>query len=164
MATPEMTDPDQGYRLSSAGQRILDHVINVAQLKLYDLPERRFVTTGPAVFDCPQVSVSLLRIEAGMGVNPGGELVQGGPNCDFGWSIISDVAIVRKGPVPNNKGIISPARLTAGTEQSSQDAFILMEAIENLAEEQFGGFTASMVPAEVEGGLVAVLANIRMVM
>ncbi|QEM41562.1 hypothetical protein SEA_FORZA_95 [Gordonia phage Forza] len=164
MPSPAMTDPTEGLRLSTAGQTMLEHVISAAQLQLFDLPSRRFVTTGPAVFDCEQVSVSLLRINSGMGMNPGGELIQGGPNCNFGWSLVADIAIVRKGPTPNNKGIIPPSKLDAGTEQSSQDIFILQEAIETLAEASMGGFTASLIPLEIEGGFVAVMASIQMVM
>lgn len=164
MSDATMTSPEGGLRLSTAGTTILDKVVNVASLHLYDLPSKQYVTTGPAVFDCEQVAVSLLRINSGLGLNPGAELVQGGPGCDFGWSIVAELAIVRCAPKPSPKGVVPLDRLKAGTEKSSQDTFILLETIEALAEEIYGGFNASLIPFGSEGAFVSTSATITMVL
>lgn len=164
-STETMTSPNGGLRLSTTGKNILDSVLSAASLELYDLPARHIVTTGPAVFDCEQVAVSLLRVETGLGLNPGGELVQGGPSCDVGWSLMCEVAIVRCGPTPSQRsGIITPAKTFEACEQSSKDVFILMTAIENVASELYGGFSVTIIPEQIEGGFVATSASIRMVL
>lgn len=160
-----MKSAEGGLRLSTIGTSVLDYVLNAASLELYDVPSRHVVTTGPAVFDCEQVAVSLLRIETGLGANQGGELVQGGPNCDVGWSVILEVAIVRCAPDPSKRtGVITPDSLLKAAERSSKDTYILMTAIENLAEELYGGFSVDLIPEQIEGGMVATTATIKMVM
>ena len=164
MTSPQMTSVEGGLRVSTAGEQMLNSVLNAAALNLYDLPGKQYVTTGPAVFDCEQVAVSLLRIDSGISMNPAAELIQAGAGCDFGWSILAEIAIVRCAPKPNTKGVVPATKLMAGTEQSSQDAFILMSAIESLAQSAWGGFSASLMPNEIEGGFVATSANVKMVL
>lgn len=160
-----MTSVDSGLRLKNAGQAILNHVISAATLHLYDLPSRHIITTGPGVFDCEQVCVSLLRVESGIGLGQNSELVQGGPNCDLGWSLVAELAIVRCAPkVSNRTGTMTPAKIEEGLEQSSKDIFILTSAVETLAESLFGGFTASLTPNVIEGSFIATTADIRMVL
>lgn len=160
-----MNTPTGGLRLSSTGQQILTQILATASLELYDLPSRHVVTTGPAVFDCEQVAISLLRVETGLGLNPGGELVQGGPSCDVGWSLICEVAIVRCGPTPSQRsGVITPAKTLAACEQSSRDVYILMSAIETIANDIYGGFSVTIIPEQIEGGFVATSASLRMVL
>lgn len=163
MASPIVDSPEGGLRLSTAGQTILSAVTDAAATLLYDLPGKQYVTTGAAVFDCEQVAVSLLNVRSGIGLGQGSELVQGGPGCDIGWTLIAEVAIVRCGPTPNVKGTISADKLNAGTTQSSKDLFVLLEAIENLASSSFGGFSASLVPEDIQGGFVSVSATITTV-
>ena len=94
MTSPNVNSVDGGLRLSTAGEFFLQTIIDAAALELYTLPSKQFVTTGPAVYDCEQVSVSLMRINTGIGLGRDGELVQGGPQCQFGWTLLADLAIV----------------------------------------------------------------------
>lgn len=164
MTSPNISSADGGLRLSTAGEFFLQTIIDAATLELYTLPSKQFVTTGPAVYDCEQVSVSLMRINTGIGLGRDGELVQGGPQCQFGWTLLADLAIVRCAPTPNSRGIIAANKLIAGTESVSQDIYILMNAVQTIAESAFGGFSASLVPDQSEGGFVAATATIGVAM
>lgn len=161
MTTP-INSTEGGLRLLNAGQQLLDAVLTAAAVHLHDLPAKQFVTTGAAVYDCEQVSVSLLRINSGIGMGQDAALVQGGPSCQFGWTVIAEVAIVRCAPAPNVKGIITADRLEGSTERTSKDIFVLTTAIEAVAESSYGGFTASLIPDEPNGGFVTAAATIGM--
>ena len=164
MTSPGINSIDGGLRLSNAGETFLQNILDAAALELYTLPAKQFVTTGPAVFDCEQVSVSLMRINTGLGLGRDGELVQGGPQCQFGWTVMADLAIVRCAPSPNVKGVVTASKLTAGTESVSKDIYILMQAIESIAEYSIGGLSASLVPEAPEGAFVAATATIGVVL
>lgn len=164
MTSPNITSIEGGLRLSNAGEYFLQAIIDAASVELYTLPSKQFVTTGPAVYDCEQVSVSLMRINTGMGLGRDGELVQGGPQCQFGWTVMADLSIVRCAPGPNTKGVITADKLMTGTESVSKDIFILMQAIETIAERSFGGLSASLVPEPPEGNFVAATATIGVVL
>ncbi|AKJ72562.1 hypothetical protein PP301_gp024 [Gordonia phage GMA2] len=161
----EMNSNDGGIRLFDVGQRLLDATVNAASLQLYDIPSKQFVTTGAAVFDCEQVSVSLLRVDSGLGLTPGAELVQAGPQCDVGWSVTAEVAIVRCAPTPSGRsGTVSADKINNAAKNSSKDVFILQSAIEAFAQDTFGGFSVEIIPEQHEGGMVATSAMIRTVM
>ena len=77
---------------------------------------------------------------------------------------MADLAIVRCAPSPNVKGVVTASKLTTGTESVSKDIYILMQAIESIAEYSIGGLSASLVPEAPEGAFVAATATIGVVL
>lgn len=148
--------------VTKALRLLLDAVVREADDKHVDIPERRYITTGGAVFDCAQVTVSGNSITTGFAGFPDA----GGPidNCPPGWHIDAELAIVRnarEAPV----GSTSPPSvecIEADTQQAEDDAIVLTAAVEAIAGgryDQTGTTPVSITFGEVQGGLTVVLCN-----
>ena len=146
-------------------RHLLKRVEEAAAAVGNELPARRYATTGGAVFDCPQVSVSGNSLGLGLATGGGEQDWVGG--CGPMWNVQVEVAIVR-GAAEKPSVSRTPAAYRAptveaietDTVQASADAATLERAIELTtggATDQFGTAPASMQFGEVSGGLTAVL-------
>lgn len=161
MTTP-ITDVNGGLRLSAACDLILEKVADAAANNLYDIPAYRYATTGQAVYDCEQVSVAIQRVQTGLSGIPGGDFIEGGFGCQFGWTLVAELAIVRCGPKVSAKGTVSQEATKAALDSSSQDTFILMEAMENLAQELIGSLRCALIPQAPNGAYVGTTAQLTL--
>lgn len=127
-----------------------------------ELPQRQYVTTGGAVYDCAQVSVSANSITTGIA----GALDAGNPvnSCPPGWNVLVELAIVRGAEeLPTGtrgQGIPKVECIEADTTVTDMDAATLTDAIETIAGpgwDQYGTVPASLQFGEVQGGLTAVV-------
>lgn len=149
-------------------RRMLEEINNAAaELEDYTVPERQYVTTGGAVYDCEQVTVSANQITIGLaGDNgSGGAMV----NCDSGWNVQLELAIVRSASeAPTGRrgdGAPTVECIERDAELSSSDVAMLTRAVGAVAGpnwEQFGVVPASIQLGEVQGGLLAAVLNVTL--
>jgi hypothetical protein len=134
-----------------------------------EIPDRRYVTTGGAVYDCEQVTVSANSITTGIaGATNDPTQTNVGP-CAPGWTVAVELAIVRsaaEAPV-GRRGNEPPSVdcIEADTAVAGADAAILTQAIESIAGpgwDQFGQVPASVQFGEVQGGLTAVVMTVSL--
>lgn len=152
----------------SALRHLLDRVATAASEANQELPERRYVTTGGAVYDCAQVTVSGNSITTGIaGAEGAGGAVDG---CPPGWHMQLELAIVRDAAEvmeTRGGGTVPPsvADIELDTAQAGADASILTTAVESVAGpgwDQYGAVPASIQFGEVQGGLTAVVLTITL--
>lgn len=151
------------YVLRRMQQAIVDSALTLDN----ELPERQYVTTGGAVYDCPQLTVSANQIAVGLaGDGAGAGQVA---NCGPGWNVTMELAIVRKAcelPV-GRRGDKPPAVdcIERDTEQSSKDLAVLTEGVAAIAGpgwDQYGAVPASVQFGEVAGGLYAAVLTVTL--
>lgn len=154
-------------QVTAALRHILQAVRDAAVASSATLPERQYVTTGGAVFDCAQVTVSGNAGAIGLAgdLSDVGGLTQLG-NCDTGWNMVVEVAIVRDASemMAGTRGELAPPVdcIESDTEQADKDGSILVSALESIAggaPGQIGNIPMSLQFGEVAGGLTAVLAT-----
>ena len=153
----------------AAMRRLLDEVGVAATTMSNTLPERQYVTTGGAVYDCAQVSVSATSIATGIAGSP--DAGQAVANCGPGWNVLLEIAIVRDA----NESMVTRGRRTTvapkvedieiDTVQADMDAASLTKAVETIAGpdwDQYGSVPASIQFGDVEGGLTAVVLTVTL--
>jgi hypothetical protein len=129
---------------------VLKQLVIDAQNAAIDLPERQYVTVGGSIYDCEQVTVSGNIIQAGeAGQYHAAARPMALYNCEGGWHVAMDVAIVRRScnvltgrranTVPSIDAIESDA------ERASADVDLLV----NMAQGFAGGAELGEVPANV---------------
>ncbi len=125
-----------------------------------ELPERQYVTTGGAVYDCEQVTVSANSVSVGLAGAEGGAGQVA--NCGPGWNVTLELAIVRKAcEAPTGRRGEKPPTVDCiekDTEQASIDLSILTAGVTAVAGpgwDQYGNVPASILFGEVQGGLFA---------
>lgn len=142
--------------------RRMQTVINdAAAAQDVELPERQYVTTGGAVYDCEQLTVSANSVSVGIaGADGGGQVA----NCGPGWNVALELAIVRKAcEAPSGRRGELPPKVDCieeDTKQSSRDLALLTAGVTAIAGpgwDQFGNVPASIQFGEVQGGLFAVV-------
>lgn len=150
-------------------RRLLEEVGIAATAMSNDLPERQYVTTGGAVYDCAQVSVSATSITTGLADSP--ESGQAIGNCGPGWSVLLELSIVRDAKeqmvTRGRRGDTAPAvsDIELDTDQADKDAATLSDAVEAIAGpgwDQYGNVPASIQFGEVQGGLTAVVLTVTL--
>lgn len=149
-------------------RHLLDQVSAAATAASNELPARRYVTTGGAVYDCAQVSVSGNSITTGIAGSEGaGGAVE---SCPPGWHMQVEMAIVRDAAEmmqTRGGGTVPPdvASIELDTAQADKDAAVLTEAVESVAGpgwDQYGAVPASIQFGEVQGGLSAVVLSVTL--
>ena len=110
----------------------------------WNLPTRRYVTQGQAVYDCEQVAATMVALNTGLPaqVTPGGNMIA---NCPPIWNLIVEVAIVRCHPTAGDDG--TPPKVekyNESAQKTAKDAEILMRAANSRADEMFGAVTATL--------------------
>lgn len=146
--------------LQKALRLLLGAIESQAEVASVVLPARRYITTGGAVFDCEQVTVSGNGLATGFAGFP----EAGAPidNVQPGWYVDAELAIVRNASEVDPGGIPSVECIEADTDRADKDAVILTKAIESLAGpsyDQLGRVPVSVTFGEVQGGLTVVLLN-----
>lgn len=150
--------------VTSALRRILVEIENAAIALDTMLPERQYITTAGAVYDCAQVTVSANTIRTGIAGDETSGLPVGG--CDAGWNVDLELSIVRDAmEMPSGRDGTKPPKVECieeDTAQADTDTTILIRAIETVAGpdfDQFGRVPCTIQFGEVEGGLFAVVAS-----
>ena len=141
-------------------RRMQSAIVDADAAEDSSLPARQYVTTGGAVYDCEQMTISANSVSVGMA---GGE---GGPvgNCGPGWNVSLELAIVRnacEAPV-GRRGERPPTVecIEQDTLRASKDLALLTTGVSAIAGkgwDQFGQVPASIQFGEVQGGLFAVV-------
>lgn len=134
-----------------------------------ELPARRYTTTGGAVYDCEQVTVSANSMTTGLAGSTQDLNSQALGGCPPGWTVVVEMAIVRRAcEAPGGRRGNEPPPVDGiqrDTTISSQDAAILTDAVEAIAGpgwEQYGTVPASLQFGEVSGGLMAVVLTVTL--
>lgn len=153
----------------AAMRHLLSEVDVAASTMSNALPDRQFITTGGAVYDCAQVSVSANSLATGIAGNqdPGGGLIS---NCPPGWNANIELAIVRdalEAEQVRGRRVSAPkvADIEIDAIQADKDAAALTKAIESLAGpewDQYGAVPASIQFGETQGGLFAVVLTVTL--
>lgn len=146
---------------------LLSEVEAAAERAGVGLPARRYVTTGGAVYDCAQVSVSANSMTTGLAGDQNSMQGQGIGPCPPGWNVAVELAVVRDATeaTVGRRGTVTPPTdsIEIDTTQASADAAVLTQAIEALAGpnwDQLGNIPASIQFGEVQGGLSAVVLSV----
>lgn len=147
---------------------LLNEVRNVATAAEIELPERQYITTGGAVYDCAQVTVSANRITVGI-AGAADQGVIGMHGVVPGWAVDLELAIVRDASeaMQGRRGTIAPAvtDIEKDTEVADNDAAILCGAVAAIAGpewDQRGAVPASIQFGDVEGNLTAVVLSVSL--
>lgn len=92
-----MVDETGSFGTFTEAQKLLDYVLAAALDDGVDLPVRRYVTAGQAVYDCEQVAVTMAVVTTGLpgSATPGGTSIA---SCPLPWQIVLEAAIVRCAP------------------------------------------------------------------
>lgn len=142
---------------------VLDRVRSVAADLEVELPDRQYVTTGGAVYDCAQVVVSANAITVGIAGAEGPSSI-GMHGVIPGWTCLLELSIVRNASeaMQGRHGTIAPSvnDIESDTEVADKDAAILCGAVAALAGpdwDQRGEIPASLQFGDVEGGFTAVV-------
>lgn len=153
----------------TAAYRILAAVEAAAAELAVTLPDRRFVSTGGVVFDCPMVNVTVTNIATGI-ANPSASygLTDAGP-CSPSWNITTEISIVR----PANEKMTGARMdkpptvemIQSDLEGASADAAVLTRVLEMLMVDD-NGISTLGTPSmaiqflQVEGAMRAVLGAV----
>lgn len=148
-----------------AAQTVLTSIETAATALSATLPDRRFVNTGGTVYDCESVAVTLVSSTTGLvdptGEHPGTAFNPRGPV----WQLTLGLAIVRcAAERPTGRrgdGIPDVADIEQDASASSQDAAILIQAVDSLlGDDAQAGVNLEVTFNQTEGGLFAVTANL----
>lgn len=149
--------------LHANAQAILTQIEAEATNLSFSLPERRYTTVGGAVFDCEQVSVSVMSVQTGV-VSSEGNALQIVGNCPPVWNASFEVAIVlcASEAVEGPRGQILPdvAKVEADSAAMSAAYAILVNAAEALVTDA-GPVTCTIQLGQPQGGLIAAVAQIN---
>lgn len=150
--------------LFAAARAMLERVEATAATMEYTLPGRRYTTVGGSVYDCEQVTVSVMSSAVGIVSAEGtGGLV--GP-CDPTWNVTYEIAIVRKAHEANEgpRGQLVPTveKIEADASGMSSAYAVLVNAIEAVSSDAIGvgRVTGSVQFGQPQGGLVAAVATV----
>lgn len=153
--------------VTAALRTLLDRVVEAAVAAGIELPERRYVTTGGAVYDCAQVTVSSNSVSMGLAGDP--NIPPGYGPCAPGWTSAFELAIIRPASEAprGRRGTVAPdvSCIEADTERASADASVLVAAVEKSAggaTGEYGVVPASIQFGEVAGGLTAVVLSVTL--
>lgn len=164
-----MTSPGLVLPVDVLAHQTLDAIIAAAFDLGVDLPADRYVTTGPAVHDCPQVVVSSLNLRTGLpasgniaGSNIPGAAANGMQWCAPPWSLAMVVEIVRDcQPIPNTRsGTMNKTALATAALVPATDVEVLRQSFNYLAENQWAPFDVSIQLNPITGAFVATTANL----
>lgn len=151
--------------LASVLSRLMSEVESAATALSVELPDRRVLPSGGAVYDCEMVAVSALGLTAGLPSTqtPGG-LAPCGPEA---WSVQTEIAIVRKAneQATGPRGEYPPtvAMIQDDTDSVSADTAVLIRALGSYAGDARAA-TASFSIGQPQGGLIAVVATSSVVL
>lgn len=142
-------------------RRMQSTIVDAAAAQDVELPARQYVTTGGAVYDCAQMTVSANQVSVGIaGADGGGQVA----NCGPGWNVSLELAIVRQAcEAPSGRRGEKPPTVDCieeDTKQASADLALLTAGITAIAGpgwDQYGNVPASIQFGEVQGGLFAVV-------
>lgn len=153
--------------VTGAMRHLLLRVVEAAAAANVELPERQYITTGGAIFDCPQVVVSANQITTGVAATDASGQAVG--VCPPGWQVQTELSVVR--PVreqpQGRRGNVAPTveDVESDTAVADSDAAILTQAVETIAGsdwDQYGQVPASLQFGEVQGGLTAVVLTVTL--
>ena len=157
MTQPQL-EPD-GLRVSSLAQKVLSYFADEALAQLVSLPAKQYATTGPPVYDCEQVVVSVQSLMSGAPGAPAGN-IPAAMECGPIWSVVLELGIVRCAPKPVGKGVIPKAKLDAQLIESSKDVGLILGVVDRLRIDAMTNVSASIQTHGFEGGLTAVTSRI----
>lgn len=143
---------------------ILNNVEAAAASLAFALPDRRYVTVGGSVYDCPQVTVSAMSSMAGL-VSPDTNALQTLGPCPPIWQVTYEAAIVLRAAEATEgaRGTIAPSvsKVESDTLNMSTAYAALINAIDLMTEDGIVGRLAATVQmGQPEGGLIAAVATI----
>lgn len=132
------------------------HFVEVAACeRSVQLPQRRVINAGGAVYDCELVSVSVAQLTLGLPSEGSSRLVPSGPSA---WTVFGDVAIVRRAAEmpqgPQGTGMPRVQDILRDVAVLSQDSAIIADAV-NMYAELARDSTLSINIAAPLGGLIA---------
>lgn len=125
-----------------------------------ELPDRRVLPAGGAVYDCPMVAVSVTGLTAGLpdSTTPGGLV----PCSPAAWSTQLELAIVRtaneRPTGPRGELPPEPRDIEADLACVSADMAVLLGAVNDYVGDTRSG-TASITIGQPQGGLIATVAS-----
>ena len=149
--------------LMTNGRAMLSAVTNAANQLNFVLPARRYVTVGGSVYDCPQVTVSVMHSDAGdiaPGRNP---KILVGP-CDPTWNVTYEIGIVltavEAATGPRGETLPTTAAIETDTTAMSAAYATLANALSAISGSVTGPMRGSIMFGQPQGGLIAVVATI----
>lgn len=147
-------------------RRMQEVIVDSAAAQDIELPDRQYVTTGGAVYDCAQLTISANQVSVGIAGEDGGGAVA---NCGPGWNVSLELAIVREAcEAPSGRRGDKPPKVDCierDTIQASKDLSLLTAAVESIAGpgwDQYGKVPASIQFGEVQGGLFAAVLTVTL--
>lgn len=149
-----MLPPD--YLLDSARQ-VLTYIEQAAAEAEFELPGRRYVTVGGSVYDCEQVTVSVMNASSGMA----GAVVPTPttPGCPIVWNATYQAAIVvcavEAVTGPRGQSLPPVEAVERDTASMSAAFAVLADAVETLTATVMGAYSVSFQFGQPQGGLIA---------
>lgn len=144
---------------------VLDRIVTEAAAleNALELPSRRYVTVGGAVFDCEQVVVSGMSINTGLASPTGDSLQLITSGCAVAWSAQIEAAIVfcANEKMGGTRGEQAP--LVSGIEADAEKMSKCSAVLANVAEKMpdtFGPVSCNIQLGQPQGGLIAAVATI----
>lgn len=148
--------------LIGSARHVLSVVEQAAVEAGFTLPARRYVTVGGSVYDCEQVTVSVMSAASGVAGSalPG----QTTPGCTQIWNATYIAAIVVCAVEANSgpRGNIIPSveRVEEDTARMSAAFAVLTDAIQRLTETALGAYSVTFQFGQPQGGLIAAQATL----
>lgn len=145
-------------------QELLRRIENVYDSYDMPLPARRYYTFGPPAIDCEQLVVSVLQMYLGA---PGDQATEP-RRCHDPRTVTLNITVSREVPIalPNGNPP-TPSSISAATQVSAYDAWILMDSVNVLDVWGEGGnyglgiiSTIDFTPPE--GGFQSVVMSVTM--
>lgn len=145
-----------------SARRVLSAIKEAAAEADFDLPGRRYVTVGGSVYDCEQVTVSVMSATSGVaGAAIPGETT---PGCVQIWNATYTVAIVVCAAEANTgpRGNIAPTveKIEEDTARMSAAFGVLTDAVQALTDTAFGAYSVTFQFGQPQGGLIAAEATL----
>jgi hypothetical protein len=143
--------------------KMLNFVRQAAMDSQVDLPTKQLVTAGSIVHDCEMVAVCMTAVTTGLPGSsvPGGTAIA---QCPLPFQIILEIAVARCGPVMDDSGSKTAADLTSFASVRATDTFLLMQAADMRAAEQFGSVTFTLSYPPQQGEFISTVARMSMAM
>jgi hypothetical protein len=141
------------YNMDKALQAAVDSLTAAGQ----DVPDRRYKTFGQTVWDCEQLTITMIQAYLG---DPGDQAV--GPQmCDGPRSGVFQMELVRCVPSGYNaktKTAPNPEQFNEKTEGWARDAWALLDVPRYLAD--YHTAIADVSITEPQGGFLAIVLNL----
>jgi hypothetical protein len=147
------------HRVSKFADELMDRVVETFMTAGVPLPDRKFFTVGQPVHDCEELVVVFESVRKGL---PGGE--EEPANCDMPSTATFQIHLVRCFPVGSGTVPPTAAELTASADALMVDAWLLLQAVDELNRDPLtglGGMVYSVSVGEPSGGYVGVVAQVE---